>query len=351
MKHTKRSPLFICALCIVLFAQTGFSITVSETVDETHNAFKIETETITYYYDKAGAGFSSMVDMDGNDWLNYHPTPGGHPCNGEEGAFRGIPNMGFIGFGHPGEKGATSTITIENSDHVQIKSVKGAWKTLWDIYETYAVLTVESGSGNYWFLYEGTPGGADKANDIGYVSSNYKSNNNATDNNWQSKPLSSPAFRAFYKKSLQRSILLVHHQDDDVADNYYWMNDCKTSDAGMTVHGFGRNSSTQMLLSSATPQKFSVMILDTQDPEELTQMAQDLKNGEVTKNKTTPEALQGSLQPHMQFQDHAPKTMHLLNGQKVQKRINASTNNLRISHGVYVSVKNNNSPVQHVQLP
>ncbi|MHC4699349.1 MAG: FG-GAP repeat domain-containing protein, partial [Planctomycetota bacterium] len=36
-------------------------------------SFKIETPEATYYYHKQGAGFASIIDKDGNDWLGYSP--------------------------------------------------------------------------------------------------------------------------------------------------------------------------------------------------------------------------------------------------------------------------------------
>ena len=40
-------------------------VVISDAVDEGINCFKIETDTATYYYDKAGAGFTSILDRDG----------------------------------------------------------------------------------------------------------------------------------------------------------------------------------------------------------------------------------------------------------------------------------------------
>ncbi|MBK7260179.1 MAG: hypothetical protein IPI01_20715 [Ignavibacteriae bacterium] len=44
-----------------------------------------------------------MVDLGGNDWINYHV--GG----GSAGEYRGIPNLGAIA--HPGYTNSTSTLT------------------------------------------------------------------------------------------------------------------------------------------------------------------------------------------------------------------------------------------------
>ena len=71
-------------------------------------SFKIETPNGTYYYHKQGAGFASMFDKDGNDWLGYRP--GGGPA----GEYRGIPNMGHPeGYCHPGKTVSSSKIVSD----------------------------------------------------------------------------------------------------------------------------------------------------------------------------------------------------------------------------------------------
>ena len=44
--------------------------------DEGQDSFLISTENADYYYQKQGGGFSSIIDTNGNDWINYHPTGG-----------------------------------------------------------------------------------------------------------------------------------------------------------------------------------------------------------------------------------------------------------------------------------
>ncbi len=55
--------------------------------DEGQDSFLISTDTADYNYQKIAGGFSSIIDNNGNDWLNYHPT------GGSAGNFRGIPNL------------------------------------------------------------------------------------------------------------------------------------------------------------------------------------------------------------------------------------------------------------------
>jgi hypothetical protein len=52
------------------------------------DCFEIETPTGTYFYGKRGAGFASILDKDGRDWVSYRP---GGRARGE---YRGLPKCG-----------------------------------------------------------------------------------------------------------------------------------------------------------------------------------------------------------------------------------------------------------------
>src|ERR1043166_8040638 len=65
------------------------SVSVSETnllVDV--ECFVIQTPQATYSYGKRGAGFASILDRDGHDWISYRH--GGHAA----GEYRGLPKCG-----------------------------------------------------------------------------------------------------------------------------------------------------------------------------------------------------------------------------------------------------------------
>ena len=49
------------------------AVVITDDIDEGLACFKIVTESATYFYDKAGAGFTSILDRDGIDWINFHP--------------------------------------------------------------------------------------------------------------------------------------------------------------------------------------------------------------------------------------------------------------------------------------
>src|SRR5688572_11124507 len=138
-------------------------ITVTDNVlDEGQASLRVATQAGTYFYQKTAGGFSSLVDSGGNDWIDFHPDAG----SGSAGEFRGIPNMGPAF--HPGFSGVTTEVIAQGPLKLTIESfATGTQRRVrWEFFPTYARMTVVEFSGNYWFLYEGTPGGAISASDF-----------------------------------------------------------------------------------------------------------------------------------------------------------------------------------------
>jgi hypothetical protein len=200
--------------------------------DEGQDSFKVATQNATYYYHKLGAGFSSMVDADGQDWLGYQP--GG----GSAGEYRGIPNMGHPeGYCHPGKEVSHSWIAGQGPLRVTVlsESDDGVMRCRWDIFPRYARLTVLKMRTPYWFLYEGTPGGnpgGELDEENGYC---VRSTGERTPlgQKWESD-IPDPEWLYFGAGNTRRVIYLVHHEDDDAIDSYWPM------EHNMTVFGFGR---------------------------------------------------------------------------------------------------------------
>src|SRR5215510_10777527 len=127
--------------------------------------FRIETPSATYVYGKQGAGFASILDKDGRDWISYRP---GGKARGE---YRGLPKCGQpvkyfhcgYGFGqYTNDNPFNSRIIARERGHVRIDSETrlGDSACSWDFYPTHAALTLRRiGNPTFWFLYEGTPGG------------------------------------------------------------------------------------------------------------------------------------------------------------------------------------------------
>ena len=87
-------------------------VTVRENVQhEGQESYKITARNATWYYHKFGAGFASLEDRDGNDWLSYNPGEGPVSKSGSGGKYRGTPNMGHPeGYCHPGNTVSDSRI-------------------------------------------------------------------------------------------------------------------------------------------------------------------------------------------------------------------------------------------------
>jgi hypothetical protein len=215
-------------------AQVTPRVSITDDVeDEGQSSFRITTPSATYFYHKQGGGFSSIIDSAGNDWISYNPQD--NP--GSAGVFRGMPNAGTAF--HPGYTNSTSRIVSHGPLKVTIESASsdGSRAIRWDIYPTHARATVLRYSGTYWFLYEGTPGGALDGNDYVVRSDGTRTN---IDTRW-TEPAGLGAGNGeewvyFGDSAASRYLFLVHDDPDSIEDSYYDLDD------NMTVFGFGRRS-------------------------------------------------------------------------------------------------------------
>jgi len=220
--------------------------------DEDQNSYRIETEQGDYYYQKLGASISSLVDQAGNDWINYKPT------GGAGGSYRGVPNMIHPeGKFHPGNTDSTSTILTQGPLKITIKSTTndGKWEALWEFFPEYVRMTLLKHGHDYWFLYEGTPGGTlDRATDF-VVRSDGTQTLAAV--SWDAN-LVGPKWAYFADPMVNRSFFVASHQEGAQIDSYYPMTEAAGS---MTVFGFGRRGLEKFL--TATPSRFTIGLMDT----------------------------------------------------------------------------------------
>ncbi len=129
------------------------------------DCYKIETPSATYVYGKRGAGFASILDKQGRDWMSYQP--GGNA----RGEYRGLPKCGqptkffHCGYGYgqyQTENPFSSRVTMQEAGRVRIESETRDGKSAcrWDFYPDHATMTLlRIDLPTFWFLYEGTPGG------------------------------------------------------------------------------------------------------------------------------------------------------------------------------------------------
>jgi hypothetical protein len=224
-------------------------------------SFKIETQNATYYYHKQGAGFASIIDKDSNDWIGYRP--GGGPA----GEYRGIPNMGYPeGYCHPGKTVSNSRIISQGPLKVSIlsESNDGKMQCVWDIFPTYARLTVRKMRKPYWFLYEGTPGGKlDEDSDYCIRPGQPGGIKTPAKVKWDgdlSAPGRSGEWVCFGDGD--RAIYLVHHEDDEAIDSYWPMR------GEMTVFGFGRQGLNKFM--EEVPAHFTIGFCESANFTDLT---------------------------------------------------------------------------------
>ena len=226
--------------------------TDSNSSDGGFASLRFDTPIGTWQYHYTGAGFSSLDDLNGNDWINWSTA------NGSNGAYRGIPNLAFnSGYFHPGGEGNPSTTTLDRSGPVRstITSISedGLWELRWDIYPAYARLDVvrRDPSETYWFLYEGTPGG------VLDLTTDYSVRSDGTrlplGTSWTGD-LPGEEWAFFEDSVLDRALYVIQHQPDGNTDSYWQLNN------DMTVFGFGRLNLNTYL--SAAPNVFTVGLAD-----------------------------------------------------------------------------------------
>ena len=237
-------------------AQRDASIELTDDVmHQGGESYRIRTPAATYIYHKRGAGFASLFDRDGNDWLSYRPY------GGSDGVYRGIPNLAHPeNHFHPGGTGCRSRISSAGPLKVAIasESLDGKWACRWEIYGTHARLTVLKVDHPYWFLYEGTPGGKlDEAGDYCVFSDGTR---RALSERWE-QALPDPEWIYFGAANLERVLYLAHHEADQHIDSYWPM------EKNMTVFGFGRDGLKKYLTD--TPAQFTIGLAESSNFDDL----------------------------------------------------------------------------------
>ena len=243
--------------------------------------FRVDTENATYYLEKVGAGLSSMIDRDGNDWLSFHPEKG----TGAAGEYRGFPNAVFKEAGsyfHPRNVGTDPCVCLveeETPDRVVISatSANGLWagKYTFTCEACTFTMTKMPADKRFWVLYEGTPGGQYDDTDWWMTSARPNKSPMTSDHDGD---IGESEWIAFGDEKLDRSLVLHHHEDDDSPDRFYQM------EKKMTVFGFGRQGMTKYL--DSVPQSFSIGFVESTDHATISTRISDLKPiRQTTSNK------------------------------------------------------------------
>ena len=222
------------------FSAPSFTDRVALTDGVAHKGYqsvRVVTGGAEYFYHKPGGGFATLVDANNNDWINWNTASGG------AGDFRGIPNMVHPndgGYFHPGRNTATTTVVGDGVLRASFvsNSKDGAWQVRWDIFPTYARLTVLKAPSNYWFLYEGVPGGSLQPSSDRMTRSN--GNSIPASGTWDTD-IAGDEWVFATDPNVGRSLYLAHTPEDTKIDGYY------ADGSNMTVFGFGRNANQRLL--------------------------------------------------------------------------------------------------------
>lgn len=229
------------------------AVTITEADHEGRAQFKIETAAATYFFDRAGGGFSRLLDRDGRDWIAFKKEPmTGRAAAGA--GFRGVPNLLFgkdnpdAGAGHPGFDQCESTVTA--ADVIRTVSKSGRWAWTWRFTEENATLTIEQAdpAQAYWFLYEGPVGGRWSPR------THYWGTNRGGPRRempfGRDKLFDRWRWVYFGDEATNRVLLAAQVENDTPDDTFWYMgNTTAELDApdGMVVFGFGRGKDGPLL--------------------------------------------------------------------------------------------------------
>lgn len=247
---------YLLAIFVALTSFSNAQVTISDGQDEGQEVFIIKTKMATYYYQKAAGGFSSIVDKNGNDWINYTSEPKDIYPQSAASTYRGLPNLvhggNESGTGHPGFTNCTSAVLNQNT--IISSSKSGNWEYSWTFSDEGVILDITKidPTRTYWFLYEGTIGGK------------YNPKNNLWGNDIDGLRTDNPDFyktegtfaswqTVFFGDQDQKMTFFINQvQKDDHDDVFGFLGNSKQgldSADGMVVFGFGRGKGTKPLMN------------------------------------------------------------------------------------------------------
>lgn len=246
------------ALCLSLTPVVCCAdVEIEEDEYEGRAQFVIRTENITWYYDRAGGGFSRLIDREGRDWIDFHKEPlSEYPASAAAG-YRGIPNAVFVGpdkgAGHPGFEKCQSTRLSSNS--LRTTSHSGKWQWTWRFENDEATLTMDraDAEGKWWFLYEGPIAGSFApqrklwGTNLGGPNRDVPDSGSQLFEKWR--------WIYFGDQDVSRVLFAIQHSEDDLSDTLWYLGSSDRGAAeapdGMVVFGFGRGPRATPLLSGS----------------------------------------------------------------------------------------------------
>nr|WP_136252901.1 VCBS repeat-containing protein [Ningiella ruwaisensis] len=260
------------------------TVSVSEVSHLSRPHFRIDTPHATYLLDKKGGGFSSIIDTEANDWVNFKMQPWGDYPAAAAGAFRGIPNAVHAqdesGAGHPGfDQMQTSQI----KPHTFLStSNSGQWQWQYQILPTHVEMHVLSTPENasYWFLYEGTPGGAYEIENYAYGTDSLGHQKDAPDFYQGSIKEGQFSWAYFAHQAAKQSFFVAQVSPDEAPDVMSYLGNTEKgaqSEDGMVVFGFGRDKQGKPRLQGTHRFIFGLLDKDGFDSKNHEALATDIQ--------------------------------------------------------------------------
>jgi hypothetical protein len=245
------------------------AIEITEGTHEGRAQFVVRTEAGTWFYDRAGGGFSRLIDRSGRDWIAFSKSPLSQFPQSAAAGYRGLPNLVFgrdnpdAGAGHPGFDLCESELV--GRDTIRTRSRSGKWAWSWVFTESSATFTMDKADPEHpwWFLYEGpiagsfAPASKTWGTDRGGPRREVPDQRNQIFDRWQ--------WVYFGDVSVPRVLFLAQHEPDDLPDTLWYLGSSEagaaTAPDGMLVFGFGRGPGTRPQLRGAG-QRFTVGLLE-----------------------------------------------------------------------------------------
>lgn len=256
---------------LAVMPQLLSAVEITETTYEGREQFLVRTETATWFFDRAGGGFSRLIDRDGQDWIHFSKDPLKQFPQSAAAGYRGIPNLVFgsknpdAGAGHPGFD-QCQTERVDNQT-IRTTTLSKRWQWSWRFTESNATFTMEKTDPTHpwWFLYEGPIAGSFAPNEKYWatntlgVSTGIPSNSNQLFGEWQ--------WVYFGDRRTPRVLYLIQHEVDQLPDTLWYLGSsdggAPSAADGMMVFGFGRGPKTRPQFRQA-PISVSIGFIATQ---------------------------------------------------------------------------------------
>jgi hypothetical protein len=232
--------------------------------------YVVETQGATWWLDRAGGGFSRLIDPDGADWIAFHKDPLSQFPQSAAAGFRGIPNCLFgethpdAGGGHPGFDRCQSAVSGGQS--ILTETTSGRWAWRWDFTEEITTLTMEKADPehSWWVLYEGPVGGRYEPQKTFWATDTLPEFQRAIPDigdqlygHWR--------WACFGHDESRFALFLARHAPDAGTDNLWFLGNesggAADSQDGMLVFGMGRGPRSAPLLRGAG-QRFTIGFLE-----------------------------------------------------------------------------------------